>query len=307
MRWTNYWLRKLVRSTHHLQFLVEWAVDNPEYFDHNIDMYSSWYKTRESFPIERGVFSSLAMTANGNVLDLCCGDGFNSYHFYSLRAKHVTAIDFDREAIRWAKRNYKAPNLTFSIGDIRTDIPDGPFDNIVWDAAVEHFTETEITDIMSRLKSVLTPSGTLSGYTIIEPAGGVNTFINMNTNFTVRKISRAFSHPILKMFTFLRQYSHLVQTYISMQQMGPYLSTKFRRSLLIPIRSRWLQPTCRAVVALSLVSIRFHLQPNLAKKAIMNHNHGTSSASTLQTIKFIFKSAVVPGPGIHGHIISHAN
>ena len=171
-RWLNYWVRKLSRATHRLQFLVEWAVDNPEYFDHNIDMYSSWYKTRESFPIERGVFSSFAMTPNSRVLDLCCGDGFNSYHFYSLRAKHVTAIDFDREAIRWAKRNYKAPNLTFSIGDIRTDIPDGLFDNIVWDAAVEHFTETEITALMSRIKSVLTPSGTLSGYTIIEPAGG---------------------------------------------------------------------------------------------------------------------------------------
>ena len=172
MRWTNRWLRKLVRSTHHLQFLVEWAVDNPEYFDHNIDMYSSWYRTRESFPVERGVFSSFAMTANSRVLDLCCGDGFNSYHFYSLRAKYVTAIDFDHEAIRWAKRNYKAPNLTFSIGDIRTDIQDGPFDNIVWDAAVEHFTETEITALMSRIKAVLTPSGTLSGYTIIEPEGG---------------------------------------------------------------------------------------------------------------------------------------
>lgn len=56
----------------------------------------------------------------------------------------VTAIDFDREAIRRAKRNYKAANLTFSIGDIRTDIPDELFDNIVWDAAVEHFTETEL-------------------------------------------------------------------------------------------------------------------------------------------------------------------
>ena len=172
LRWVNFGVRKLARFSHHLQFLVEWAVDNPEYFDHNIDMYSSWYRTRESFPVERGVFSSFAMTTNSRVLDLCCGDGFNSYHFYSLRAMHVTAIDFDREAIRWAKRNYKAPNLKFGIGDIRTDIPDGPFDNIVWDAAVEHFTETEITDIMSRLKSVLTPSGTLSGYTIIEPAGG---------------------------------------------------------------------------------------------------------------------------------------
>ncbi len=170
-RWLNYWVRKLSRATHRIQFLVEWAVDNPEYFDHNIDMYSSWYKTRESFPIERGVFSSFAMVPNSRVLDLCCGDGFNSYHFYSLRANHVTAIDFDREAISWAKRNYKSPNLTFTIGDIRTDIPDGFFDNIVWDAAIEHFTETEIIALMSRIKSVLTPSGTLSGYTIIESGG----------------------------------------------------------------------------------------------------------------------------------------
>ena len=238
-RWLNYWVRKLTRATHRLQFLVEWAVDNPEYFDHNIDIYSSWYKTRESFPIERGVFSSFAMTPNGRVLDLCCGDGFNSYYFYSLRAKHVTAIDFDREAIRWAKRNYKAPNLTFSIGDIRTDIPDGPFENIVWDAAVEHFTETEITGIMSRVKSVLTLSGTLSGYTIIEPAGGANTSINMNTNFAARKTSLAFSRPISRTSTFLRQYSLLVQTYISMQQMGRYPSTKLRHLLFMPIGLNW--------------------------------------------------------------------
>ena len=197
-RWLNYWVRKLTRATHRLQFLVEWAVDNPEYFDHNIDMYSSWYKTRESFPIERGVFSSFAMTPNSRVLDLCCGDGFNSYHFYSLRAKHVTAIDFDREAIRWAKRNYKAPNLTFRIGDIRTDIPDGPFENIVWDAAVEHFTETEITALMSRIKSVLTPSGTLSGYTIIEPAGGGKHLHQHEYEFHSKEDLARFLTPLFK-------------------------------------------------------------------------------------------------------------
>jgi hypothetical protein len=83
-RWLNFFTRRLARMTHRLQFLIEWSVDNPEYFDHNIDMYSSWYKTRESFPVERGVFSSFAMKPDTRVLDLCCGDGFNSYHFYSL-------------------------------------------------------------------------------------------------------------------------------------------------------------------------------------------------------------------------------
>ena len=172
IRWVNFGVRKFSALTHRFQFLVEWSIDNPEYFDHSIDLYSSWHRSRESFPLERGVFSSFAMSPNSNVLDLCCGDGFNSYFFYSLRAASVTAIDFDREAIRWAKRNYKAKNLIFGVGDIRTDIPEGPFDNIVWDAAVEHFTESEIGSIMERIKTVLVPNGTLSGYTIVEPAHG---------------------------------------------------------------------------------------------------------------------------------------
>lgn len=172
VRWMNFGVRRFSALTHRFQFLVEWSVDNPEYFDHNIDLYSSWHRSRESFPLERGVFSSFALSPNSNVLDLCCGDGFNSFYFYSLRAASVTAIDFDQEAIRWAKRNYKSKNLVFKVGDIRTDVPEGPFDNIVWDAAVEHFTESEIRLIMERIKTVLTPKGILSGYTIVEPPNG---------------------------------------------------------------------------------------------------------------------------------------
>jgi len=172
MRWINFGIRRLARSTHRLQLLVEWAVDNPEYFDHNLDMYYSWFHSRESFPVERGVLSSLAITRDSRVLELCCGDGFNAHHFYSLRASSVLGIDFDVEAIRWARRNYRSPNVHFEIGDIRKDIPNGPFDNIIWDAAIEHFTDSEIMNLMSRIKQVLTPAGTLSGYTIVEPLDG---------------------------------------------------------------------------------------------------------------------------------------
>lgn len=216
MRWTDHWVRKLARATHRPQFLVKWAVDNPEYFDHNIDMRSSWYKIRESFTVERGVFSSLAMISNSCVLDLCCGDGINSLHFYSLRARQVTAIDFDREAIRWAKRNYGVANLTLNLGDIRTDIPNDPFGNIVWDAAVEHFAETEISSLKSRIKMVLTPYGTLSGYTIIEPTGW-STSTNKNTNFTAKKTWLALLRSISKMFIFLKSCSRRAQTSIFMR------------------------------------------------------------------------------------------
>lgn len=123
--------------------------------------------------MERGVFSSYALKGIrgplGNTLDLCCGDGFYSYYFYSLNSANVTSIDFDPLAIKTAKRFHSSDNINFILGDVRKDIPDGPFDNIIWDAAIEHFTEEEISQLVSRIKEVLKPDGILTGYTIQEP------------------------------------------------------------------------------------------------------------------------------------------
>jgi SAM-dependent methyltransferase len=198
LRWLNKGMRAATRRTHQVQFLAEWGVDNPEYFDHFLDQYFLWPTERTSFPWERGVFSSLALAENATVLDLCCGDGFNSYHFYSLRSESVTAIDFDDEAIRWARRNFKAPNLRYVRGDIRTDIPRGPFTNVVWDAAIEHFTETEISELMSSIRSVLTPDGTLSGYTIIEREDGKKSLHQHEYEFRSREDLARFLTPYFK-------------------------------------------------------------------------------------------------------------
>ena len=173
IRWINQLVRFISRISHKAQYLIDWSANTPENFDHQIDLNWQWYAKRSSFPLERGVFSNLAISNGSDILDLCCGDGFNSYYFYSQRANSVTAVDFDPFAIKWAKRNYKTGNLKFIVCDIRTSIPDGPFHNVVWDAAVEHFTENEISSIMSRIKHVLTPNGVLSGHTITEaPDGG---------------------------------------------------------------------------------------------------------------------------------------
>jgi cyclopropane fatty-acyl-phospholipid synthase-like methyltransferase len=95
-----------------------------------------------------------------------------TYHFYSNQASEITAIDFDPSAIASARKNCSAPNIRFILGDIRTAIPEGTYDNIIWDAAIEHFTESEITALMGTIKSRLAPGGILSGYTIIEPEHG---------------------------------------------------------------------------------------------------------------------------------------
>ena len=170
--------RKISSGAHHLQFLIEWGVDNPEYFDHFVDQHYAWKNSRNSLMWERGVYSNLALQASTTpskqpkVLELCCGDGFMTYHFYSLLADRVIAIDFDEYAIHRAKTNCGNENIEYLVGDIRKDIPESKFDNIIWDAAIEHFTENEIIDLMSTIKSRLNSGGILSGYTIKEDHEG---------------------------------------------------------------------------------------------------------------------------------------
>jgi len=176
LRILNSRIRKLSELTHKLQFIIEWRLgNNPEHFDHQIELHYSWGNLGKSYSMERGVFSSFAILSNekaGVTLDLCCGDGFFSYYFYSLHSNRVIGIDFDSLAIDSARRNYSRENVEFILGDIRSEFPKGPFQNIIWDAAIEHFTELEIMTIMKNIKDNLDVKGILSGYTIQESEDG---------------------------------------------------------------------------------------------------------------------------------------
>jgi SAM-dependent methyltransferase len=169
--------RKVNSAIHRLQFLIEWGVDNPEHFDHFLEQHYSWRKDKYSIGWERGVLSSIALQKDGQkqlprVLELCCGDGFNTLHFYSVHAISIVAVDFDTDAIANARKRNGAKNIDYQLCDIRTQIPAGPFDNIIWDAAIEHFTDEEVAGIFSQILKSLAPDGILSGYTLLEDDDG---------------------------------------------------------------------------------------------------------------------------------------
>lgn len=164
--------RRLSSFIHWFQFNVEWGVDNPEYFDHHLDIHYQWRKTGNSLPMERGVHNSLAIKRGGRVLDLACGDGFFTSYFYAIHAREIIGVDFDKSALKLARQNRIFPNTRFLLADIRNELPEGPFDNIVWDAAIEHFTEPEIIGLMGQIKSRLSKDGILSGYTVTEAEHG---------------------------------------------------------------------------------------------------------------------------------------
>jgi cyclopropane fatty-acyl-phospholipid synthase-like methyltransferase len=91
--------------------------------------------------------------------------GVRSPGLHGARVGSILSVDFDPKAINHARKHFRAENVTYELADIRTQMPEGIFDNIVWDAAIEHFTETEIADLMSNIKKRLTPTGILSVFT----------------------------------------------------------------------------------------------------------------------------------------------
>lgn len=164
--------KKWVEGAHSRLFYVQWGIGScPEWFDHHQDLYWHWTKTGNSLWLERGVFSSLALQ-NGKTLELSCGDGFNAKNFYAHRSSRVVACDFDVTAIRNAKLKNRSDNVEYRLLDIRGDLPEGRYENIIWDAAIEHFRPTEIDLILKKISEKLVENGVFSGYTIVEKADG---------------------------------------------------------------------------------------------------------------------------------------
>lgn len=173
---------EIVKKVSHFIFKrlmnAEWCIDNPENFNHDIDQYFQWDVYNQCHWLERGIINLFAIKIFEEpiVCELCCGEGYNSKHFYSSSSKYVYACDFDEKAIKEAKRKYQCNNVEYVVADIRYDIPNKinnhSITNVIWDTAIEHFTEEEIISIMSKIKEILAAKkGILSGHTIKNKDG----------------------------------------------------------------------------------------------------------------------------------------
>lgn len=159
--------RKLIYIYMRLEFYREWVFSKqpPEFFKHEIDLYS-WYRTRSSMWLERGVYARQNMFKGCKVLDLCCGDGSYSFLFFSNIAGEIMAVDYEDDAIRHAKKNYSAPNIRFEKVNILTDeIPGNGYHVIVWNAAIEHFSLANIESVFNKLKKQSVQEAFVAGYT----------------------------------------------------------------------------------------------------------------------------------------------
>ena len=123
---------KWAASAHERLMAVQLIPPIPNCFDHHIDLYSVWLKTRNPMWVERGVLTGLCLKGH-DVLELACGDGFNTRNFYSLKSARIVACDIDADTIAAARRKNSAPNVEYVVCDIKRGLPSGRFDNVVWD------------------------------------------------------------------------------------------------------------------------------------------------------------------------------
>ena len=158
--------RRLSALIHKRQMEFEWSrKDEPRWFNHFSDQYYQFRENKNSTWLERGVFNTLVLNKNSHVLEIGCGDGFNTFHFFSERCKKITAIDFDENALKHAKKYNSNSKIEYKRVNINEGLPDGKFDNVIWDGSIEQFTEQEIKLILSNIKNSLTSPGILTGYT----------------------------------------------------------------------------------------------------------------------------------------------
>jgi len=184
---------KVTEKFYGLLMMIEWGRNPPpEWMDHDQDYF---YQTRakgKTYFLERGALPKIFASEliedyknikSLNVLDLCSGDGFYSQLFFHDVAKNITMIDLEIKAInRTKQRSKKLPflkNINFnyinanildeSIDEIlKKNNLDIKYDVIIFNAAIEHFKEEQVSEIFSSCKKILSQKGLVFGYTLVE-------------------------------------------------------------------------------------------------------------------------------------------
>ena len=110
----------------------------------------------------------------------------------------MVACYFDPSALRTARRKNAAPNVTYVLADIRDDMPQGSFDTVLWDNAIEHFTPDEINTIVPNIKRQLKSGGILSGSTIVQRKDGRKSLEHHEYEFKSKEDLSRFLEPHFK-------------------------------------------------------------------------------------------------------------
>lgn len=175
IRLINRKLRNLLAKTQRMEMNMDFSGVGvaPAFFNHFHDLYCLWAANGNYFWIERGVFNCFFIKEQANILELCCGDGFNTKYFYSSKAGKVLALDIEKSAIGHAKNFNQKSNIEYRAYDIKNKLPqeNGLYDNIIIDAAIEQLSKEDQIGLLGNIKQSIKENGIFSGLSIQKLPG----------------------------------------------------------------------------------------------------------------------------------------
>lgn len=96
------------------------------------------------------------------VLDVGCGTGYGS-QMLAGRARRVLALDYDADAVAYAREHYPAPNLAYAVAEANAldaeAVGEEPYDLAVSFQVIEHLPDPG--GFLDRLKKLVRPGGTI--------------------------------------------------------------------------------------------------------------------------------------------------
>jgi len=165
----NRLIRRVSLLTHRLQGAVEGRYDRRRmWFDHYVDVNWKLPTDGDTMFLERGLFNRMLIGPDADVLEIACGDGYYTAHFYAPRARSMVAVDVDPSALTFARRSNGRPNIRYQLHDIRDGLPGGRFSHVIWDGAMLFFSLEQVDSIIGWIRERVGPNGIFSGYTYAD-------------------------------------------------------------------------------------------------------------------------------------------
>lgn len=148
-----------------LLFKSQWDGRESEWFDHRLHLLDpdKWFT---DFWVASADNVIGVLPLRGKLLNLCSGDGFYDYHFYSKRAGEILSVELNEEPLNQARRLHSSPNIKYMQKNVLTfDPPESYFDVVVIRGAIEHFSRHDQHVIMEKALKALKPEGWFCGDT----------------------------------------------------------------------------------------------------------------------------------------------
>lgn len=136
--------------------------------------YQFWNTPRHIiFSLARYKFAMKMIGSNKTILELGCNEGLGAYYLAEF-SSHVLGVDFDEEAINWAKANLASKKISFKCGNFINN-KYGKFDAVVSYDCIEHIYKKNEDAYLSTVINNLKKTGV---FIIGTPNGESHRFSN---------------------------------------------------------------------------------------------------------------------------------